>query len=111
MEWGLILGGAALLLPLLLLTDRIGKPWLAYWHGIGEAWQYQFYRCHGCRRLVTHHHIAIGGCPCHESVKISPARLRLREKARLVFLPWTVTSPLVRRDSVKRQAMLAERAQ
>ena len=88
----------------------IGLAWIRYWHGEGEPHQYQFYRCHGCRKIVTHRHIATGGCACHESIKISPANLRRGEKLRLLFWPWSVTSPSVRRESVRRLAMIAERS-
>ena len=102
MEWGIavaVLGGALAL----LLYEPIGGRWLVYWHGQGEAHQYQFYRCYVCRRVVTHRHIVTGGCPCQGSVKISPAKLSARDKARLIYLPWTVTSPMVRRESARRQ--------
>ena len=89
-EWWVILGGLAALAPALLLIEVFGRPWLVWWHGEGEAHQYQFYRCHGCRAIVTHRHIRAGGCRCHESVKISPAKLRTGEKVRLLLLPWTV---------------------
>lgn len=85
-----------------LFFDGVGGPWLVWWHGAGEPQQYQFYRCHLCRHLVTHRHIIVGGCACHESSKISPAKLSLVEKTRLLYLPWTVTSLKVRRESIQR---------
>lgn len=89
------------------LIDRTLGAYLVYWHGIGEPHQYQFYRCHGCRKIVTHRHIVTGGCPCHESIKISPAKVRTGEKIRLLLLPWTVTSNSVRRESVRRLKALS----
>lgn len=71
--------------------ERALLRWLAYWHGVGEPTQAQFYRCHGCQHLVTHAMIALGGCACHMGRnRISPTTVRLREKARLLMLPWTV---------------------
>jgi hypothetical protein len=66
------------------------KRWLDYWHGIGEEHQYQFYRCEGCGRLVTHKKIKAGGCACLRSFKVRPAQLSLVEKARCLVMPWTV---------------------
>ena len=65
------------------------RAWLAWWHGIGEAHQIQFFRCKECRRLVTWRRIRLGGCLCGSAV-IRPAVLLRREKARLLLLPWTV---------------------
>jgi hypothetical protein len=62
--------------------------WLTRWHGRGEAHQFDYFRCHGCRRIVTHQAIRKGGCPCDLSNKLSPARLRWWEKVRLVVAPW-----------------------
>jgi len=93
-----------------LCTDAIGGRWLRWWHGAGEPHQYQFYRCHACRAIVTWHQIRAGGCPCHESSKISPTHLRPTDRARLLLLPWTVTSLAVRRESVRRTRMAEERA-
>lgn len=89
--------------------ERLLGWWLVYWHGEGEPHQYQFYRCHGCRNIVTHRLIVTGGCPCEESSKISPAKLRLGEKARLLLMPWTVTPWARRQDSARRLQALAVR--
>lgn len=94
-----IAAGVALAYALVLLLPPVGGRWLIYWHGQGESWQYQFYRCPACRHIVTHHHILLGGCACHESSKISPAKLSWFEKARLLYAPWTVTRPSVVRQS------------
>ncbi len=76
------------------LWPQIEKPlqwWLVYWHGQGAANQHQFYRCHGCQGLVTHTMIAMGGCACKMGRnRVSPTYLRVREKVRLLALPWTV---------------------
>lgn len=74
----------------LSLVHPLGRRWLAYWHGVGAPHQHQFYRCHACRRIITWRRIRTGGCPCRESYKISPAMLRWQEKARILWLPWTV---------------------
>jgi len=92
-----------------LCTDAIGGRWLRWWHGEGEAHQYQFYRCHGCRALVTWHQIRAGGCPCHESSKISPTHLRLGAKARLLFLPWRVTPLKARAEALRRTRLATPR--
>ncbi len=92
-----------------LIEATLGR-WLVWWHGEGEAHQYQFYRCHACRRFVTWHVIRSGGCFCHESAKISPTKLRVRDKARLLLLPWTVTPLAARREALRRTEMAAERA-
>lgn len=62
--------------------------WLVWWHGRGEAHQYQYYRCHGCRWLVSWHAIRKGGCTCGVSTRLSPARLTSWEMVRLVVLPF-----------------------
>ena len=64
------------------------EKWLQYWHGVGEEHQHDYYRCHGCRRVVTWTAIKHGGCDCGISTKLSPARLRRREKVLLVLWPW-----------------------
>ena len=88
-----VLGGAVVLafyvLPL-VCVHSLGRRWLAYWHGEGAAHQHQFYRCQGCRRLVTWHRIHRGGCRCQESYKVAPAVLTLRDKAKVLLLPWSV---------------------
>ena len=86
-----------------------GARWLAWWHGEGEPHQYQFYRCHECRKLVTHFHIETGGCRC-KAYKISPARLSRTDKVLALFAPWTVTSFLTRRAALERRAMVAAKA-
>lgn len=91
MSTGMLVGVGVVAAYLLgLLCGPLGRRWLVWWHGEGEAHQYQFYRCHGCRRIVTHFHVRTGGCRCGESIKVSPARLTWHEKARLLYLPWTV---------------------
>ena len=73
------------------MVDATLGRWLNWWHGVGEDWQYQFYRCHECRKIVTHNAIRSGGCPCRGSIKVSPAKLTGAEKFRLLVLPWTVS--------------------
>src|SRR5215471_16008967 len=62
--------------------------WLTYWHGRGEPWQCEYYRCHGCKRIVTHKAIKGGGCTCGISNRVSPAALGRVEMLRLMLLPW-----------------------
>ena len=62
--------------------------WLVYWHGRGGHHQHDYYRCHGCLRIVTWKAIWRGGCTCKLSSKLSPAALRWWEKGRLLVLPW-----------------------
>lgn len=61
--------------------------WLIRWHGRGEGDQAEYYRCRGCRRIITWRAIQKGGCDCG-SRHLSPARLAWWEKVRLVLLPW-----------------------
>jgi len=70
--------------------------WLRDRHGYGEPQQYHFFRCVACRRLVTWHIIHTGGCVCRETANVRPAVLRLRDKWRLICLPWTVTTRVTR---------------
>ena len=111
MEW--IVGGFVLVVFVGLvgsmLTDALGGRWLRWWHGTGEPHQYQVYRCHACRALVTWHQIRAGGCPCHESSKISPTHLRLGAKARLLFLPWRVTPLKARAEALRRTRLATPR--
>ncbi len=67
------------------------ERWLRWWHGRGMAEQDPYFRCHGCRRIVTWKAIAQGGCTCKLSNKLSPAALRWDERVRLLVLPfWCV---------------------
>lgn len=72
------------------MIERLATKHLDYWHGIGEAHQYRYYRCVGCRQLITHKRIHKGGCGCGLSNEVRPAVLTLSDKARCLFLPWTV---------------------
>lgn len=87
-----VAGAVALLLYIvpLLCYHPYSRWWLAQWHGEGAEHQQMVYRCHACRDLVTWRRIRKGGCPCGTSGKISPAVLGLVEKARLLFMPWSV---------------------
>ena len=64
------------------------EAYLAAWHGRGEPHQWQMYRCHGCRRLVSWHQIRRGGCDCGMSNKLSPTNVRWWELAQLLLTPW-----------------------
>lgn len=63
------------------------RLWLAYWHGRGEAWQYEYYRCAYCHGIVTHVGIRAGGCRCLGN-RLSPAILSKKEKLGLIITPW-----------------------
>lgn len=67
--------------------------WLTYWHGVGDVHQYRYYRCQGCRRIVTHKAIAQGGCICGLSTRLSPyhpPQMRWWTVLRLLVFPWSV---------------------
>lgn len=68
--------------------EAVLQRYLARWHGRGEAHQYDYYRCHGCGRLVTWNAIRQGGCTCGLSHKLSPAHVRWYEQLRLLVCPW-----------------------
>ena len=85
----MILGGLVALYGLgLALVHPLARRWLAYWHGRGEANQFAYYRCESCRRVITHRRIRSGGCDCG-AIRVRPAALRLLERGRLLWLPWT----------------------
>ena len=71
-------------------TGNAVRRWLDYCYGAGEAHQYQFYRCEGCGRLVVWKQIRTGGCGCGLSPRVRPAHLTIRDKLRVLFLPFTV---------------------
>jgi hypothetical protein len=67
------------------------QRWLNRWHGLGfgpDQWRY--YRCEGCRNIVTWNTIKLGGCFCGISNKIRPASLTRWEMAKCLFFPWTI---------------------
>lgn len=68
--------------------ERRLEAYLAGWHGRGEAHQYSYYRCLGCRRLVSWNQIRRGGCDCGMSNKLSPTNVRWWETAQLLLTPW-----------------------
>jgi hypothetical protein len=75
--------------------DRLESPikrYLIYWHGeaTDPLRQKQYYRCELCRRIVTWHNIASGGCRCGVGSRIRAAHLTMWEKCRLLVVPWTV---------------------
>ena len=74
-----------------MLGESLLDRWLTYWHGQGTDEQWRYYRCHGCRRLVSWHAIRKGGCTCGLSNKLSPIGPPLLSRwriAALVFFPW-----------------------
>ena len=76
---------------LYFLLQRWGIRWISYWHGHGDdATQWRYYRCDGCKGIVTWNDIALGGCDCGMSNKVRPAALTRVEKVRILVLPWSI---------------------
>lgn len=77
-----------------MIAEEPLRRWLIFWHGRGGPEQHDYYRCDDCKRLVTHKAIRKGGCVCGGAgpmgPKLRPARLSWGEKARLLFMPWSV---------------------
>jgi hypothetical protein len=69
--------------------ERRIEAYLARWHGRGDTHQYEYYRCLGCRRIVTWRQISRGGCDCQLSNKLVPANVRWWELARMLVAPWS----------------------
>lgn len=72
------------------VVERLLQQWMTRWHGEGQAHQYRYHRCKGCAALITWNKIRQGGCDCDLAKTLVPAKLSLVEKARILFLPWTV---------------------
>lgn len=76
-----------------MIVDELLNRWLTHWHGRGEPDQWAYYRCQGCKRLVSWKAIRKGGCTCGESNKLMPtgppslSRWRI---AALILFPWWV---------------------
>ena len=68
--------------------DNVVIRYLTSWHGRGEPHQHEYYRCHGCKSIVTWKAIRKGGCLCGLSHKLGPAVLTWWEKTRLIMTPW-----------------------
>ena len=69
-------------------VEPVLHRWLVHWHGRGAPHQDAYFRCHGCKNIVTWKAIRRGGCTCRMSNRVSPAALRWHERLRLVLLPW-----------------------
>jgi hypothetical protein len=82
-----VVGAVTLYVAALTFIHPLGRRWLAFWYGTYEANQFGFYRCDGCRRIVSWRGIRGGGCGCG-AIRLRPAILSLPEKARLLYLPW-----------------------
>lgn len=67
--------------------ERLLLRYLTWMHGRGEAHQHDYYRCNGCRRIVTWHAIRKGGCTCGEN-RMRATYLQWWEKLRLILFPW-----------------------
>jgi len=64
------------------------RRWLVWWYGEGHAEQELFYRCEGCRRLISWSAIRQGGCVCGISHKISTTYVTRWERLKLIVTPW-----------------------
>jgi len=52
--------------------------------------QFPFYRCQGCRGVITWMHIKTGtGCSKCGGGRVNPTNLSLFEEIRVIFFPWT----------------------
>lgn len=70
---------------------RLVRPWLEWWHGKKDApHQHEYYRCRGCRRIVTWNMIHKGGCDCDTARELVPAKLTFMEEWRVLVMPWTL---------------------
>lgn len=68
--------------------DALLRKHFVYWHGEGiEPYQYDFYRCDACKKLITWKHIKTGGCRCG-SHKLRPTNPSFTEKFKVMVLPW-----------------------
>lgn len=77
-----------------MLGERIDaklRDYLEWWHGKPDNPESQvaYYRCLGCRGLVTWNGIRKGGCNCGTSNKVRGAILKWHEKVRLLMMPWS----------------------
>jgi hypothetical protein len=63
------------------------RRWFIRWHGVGEAHQWDLYRCNSCSRLVTWNQIRKGSLCCAR--RIIPTNPTIFETFRLLVLPWT----------------------
>jgi hypothetical protein len=66
------------------------RAWLVKWHGEGEEYQHDFYRCDGCKKLISWKKIRAGGCRCG-SYRMRPAFATLFEKVKILVTPWLIT--------------------
>lgn len=72
-----------------MIGETLLRKRLQRWHGQPDAaHQFDYYRCHGCHRLVTWTAIKKGGCMCGMSNQLSPANLSWRERLLLPLFPW-----------------------
>ena len=75
----------------LTVMGRLLRPWMEWWHGRKDApHQHLYYRCRGCRQVVTWNTIHKGGCSCDMARELVPARLSFTEELRIVMAPWTL---------------------
>lgn len=63
------------------------RKWFVYWHGEGEAYQADLYRCQNCWKIVTFNQVRQGGCPCSHG-KLCPTNPTFAESFKLILLPW-----------------------
>lgn len=73
------------------IPERLLRPYMEWMHGRKTAaHQFDFYRCRGCRRLLNWKRLRTGGCDCDGDRRLSPARLTVMEKLRVLVAPWTI---------------------
>ena len=70
--------------------ERPVQAWLTWWHGYGAWHQADYFKCHGCGRVISWHRIRRGGCGCQRSNKLSPWLLPWYRKLLLICCPWVV---------------------
>ena len=74
-----------------MISEALLRRWLHYWHGCGTEGQWDYYRCRGCRRLVSWNAIKKGGCDCglsNELVPTGPPTLGRWRVLGLILFPW-----------------------
>ena len=68
---------------------KLLRKWFVHWHGEGEPYQSDLYRCQGCHHLVTWKMIRSSGCKCG-SIRMNPTNPRPLEILKVMVTPWLV---------------------
>lgn len=63
------------------------RAYFIRWHGEGGPNQYDFYRCEGCKSLLTWQIIRSGGCACG-SPRLKPTNPTFFELVKVLVFPW-----------------------